>query len=150
MKALDLHGETRYGAGCLLFIPESKKFLLIQRSDFVPLPLHWALPGGSVEKNEDPVAAAKRELYEETGYEINTPLHLLYTNETHAPRFKFFNYVSLIPKTFEPTLNWESSKYAWHTIDDMPSPLHWGVRQLFSSERAAKKLKKIVDQTFVD
>lgn len=146
MRAGDLTLETKQGAGCLLFIPESKKFLLIQRSDFVPMPLTWCLPGGSVELNETTEQAAKRECFEETGYEISNPVHLIYTNEVHAPRFKFYTYASFVPKAFTPRLNWESTNHAWHTIDDLPTPLHWGLSQLFNSERAAKKLKKLVDK----
>jgi 8-oxo-dGTP pyrophosphatase MutT (NUDIX family) len=138
--------ETKLGAGSLLFVPETKKFLLIRRSDFVNAPLRWCLPGGSVERNEEPEQAAIRECWEETGHKISNPLHLIYTNETHAPRFKFFTYASLVPKPFEPKLNWESCDYAWHTIDDLPNQLHWGLRQLFNSEKAAKKLKNIVDE----
>ena len=146
MKAGDLTLETKSGAGCLLFIPENKKFLLLQRSDFVPMPLTWCLPGGGVEQNESPEAAAKREMFEETGFSVTNPMHLIYTNETHAPRFRFFTYASFIPRVFTPKLNWESQNYAWHTIDDLPTPLHWGLNQLFNSERAAKKLKKLVDE----
>jgi 8-oxo-dGTP pyrophosphatase MutT (NUDIX family) len=145
MKANDLVLETKLGAGCLLFVPETKKFLLIKRSNFVNTPLRWCLPGGSVERGEEPEKAAIRECWEETGHKILNPLHLVYTNETHAPRFKFYTYASLVDKPFEPKLNWESCDHAWHTIDYLPSPLHWGVHQLFNSEQAAKKLKKLVD-----
>lgn len=145
MKANDLILQTKEAAGCLLFVVESKKFLLIQRSDFVPMPLTWCLPGGGVNVNEQPNVAAKRELYEEVGYELKEPMHLIYTNETHAPRFKFYTYAALVDKPFKPRLNWESINYGWHTVDDLPSPLHWGLEQLFSSERAAKKLKNLSD-----
>lgn len=146
MKSSDLFLKTKQAAGCLLFITENKKFLLIQRSDFVPVPLHWCLPGGGVDENEDPQSAAKRELYEEVGYELTQPMHLLYTNETHVPRFKFYTYVAFVDKPFKPSLNWESTNYGWHTIDDLPTPLHWGLSQLFNSEHAAKKLKALVDK----
>jgi uncharacterized protein len=145
MRSHDLLHQTKYGAGCLLFVPESKKFLLIKRSDFVPTPLTWCFPGGGVDSKEDPKVAAIRECREEVGYQISRDLHLLYTNETHAPRFKFFTYVSIIEKTFHPKLNWESCDYMWTTIDELPTPLHWGVSQLFASERAANALKKLVD-----
>ena len=111
----------------------------------MPVPLHWCLPGGGVEPNEDPILAAKRELQEEVGYTLTEPMHLIYTNETHAPRFKFYTYAAFLDKSFEPTLNWESTSYGWYTIDDLPSPLHWGLSQLFNSEQAAKRLKQLSD-----
>jgi len=40
------------------------KVLIARR---VKPPAHWSLPGGRVEKNENPEEAAERELYEETG-----------------------------------------------------------------------------------
>ncbi len=42
------------------------KVLIARR---VKPPALWSLPGGRVEKNEDPKEAAERELYEETGVE---------------------------------------------------------------------------------
>lgn len=150
MKAFDLQGELKQGAGCLLFLPATKKFLLIKRSDLVPMPLHWCLPGGSVDPGEAATDAAKRELFEETGYELTSPMHLIYTNDTYAPRFKFYNYASIIDKPFKPVLNWESVDFGWFTIDDLPSPMHWGLKQLLNSERAAKKLKKLVDKELFD
>jgi 8-oxo-dGTP diphosphatase len=42
------------------------KVLIARR---VKPPALWSLPGGRVEKNEDPKDAAERELYEETGVE---------------------------------------------------------------------------------
>jgi len=147
MKAKDLSAISRKGAGCLLFTPESKKFLLLKRSDFVPLPNTWCVPGGKVEDNEQVDLAACRETYEETGYKIEPNLiQLIYTNETHAPHFKFYTFVHILDKPFKPKLNWESVEYMWTTIDELPEPLHWGLAQLFNSERAAKKLLNLIDQ----
>jgi ADP-ribose pyrophosphatase YjhB (NUDIX family) len=44
----------------------SSEILLMRRSDNA----HWGLPGGYVEPGESVVAAARREVREETGYEI--------------------------------------------------------------------------------
>ncbi|MBI3901072.1 MAG: NUDIX domain-containing protein [Chlamydiia bacterium] len=70
----------------LLFSPDKKKVLLIERRD-VPV---WVLPGGGVEKGEDPQVAVVREFLEETGLNVTvtrlvghyTPINRL-TKSTH-------------------------------------------------------------------
>jgi len=47
--------------------PSHIQVLLIQRGK-EPFKGHWALPGGFVDRNENPVNAVVRELQEETGY----------------------------------------------------------------------------------
>lgn len=147
MKAKDFSSISHKGAGCLLYILESKKFLLLKRSDFVSMPNTWCVPGGKVEQEEPANFAAVRETYEETGYKLDlSTIHLIYTNETYAPRFKFYTFVHIVDKPFKPKLNWESIDYMWTTIDDLPNPLHWGLTQLFNSDRAAKRLLSLIDQ----
>ncbi len=46
--------------------PDSPEILLMKRSDNQ----HWGLPGGYVEPGESVVVATRREVREETGYEI--------------------------------------------------------------------------------
>lgn len=46
--------------------PDCKQVLLLRREFF----LLWDLPGGGVEKGEDPAQAAVRETREETGYDV--------------------------------------------------------------------------------
>lgn len=51
--------------GCrIVALDEAGRVLLIRQSYG---PRHWVTPGGSVERGEDPVATAHRELAEETG-----------------------------------------------------------------------------------
>jgi 8-oxo-dGTP pyrophosphatase MutT (NUDIX family) len=51
--------------GCrVIALDEAGRVLLIRQSYG---PRHWLAPGGSVERGEDPVATARRELAEETG-----------------------------------------------------------------------------------
>jgi 8-oxo-dGTP diphosphatase len=57
-----LSTETILAASAAVF--RDGKVLIARR---VKPPALWSLPGGRVEKNEDPNDAAERELYEETG-----------------------------------------------------------------------------------
>jgi 8-oxo-dGTP diphosphatase len=60
---------------------EGPQVLLIRRKK-PPFAGHWALPGGFVEPDEDLEAAARRELWEETGAE---PAHLAQLHTFGAP-----------------------------------------------------------------
>lgn len=145
MKAKDLNRQHRAGAGCLIWSIKGEQFLLIRRSEYVPLSNTWSLPGGRVDPGETPKDAARRETYEEIGFDIKQrSLKLIYKNETHAPKFKFFTYACVVDNTFKPTLNWESSDYRWCGISDLPENLHWGVEQMVNNERAAKSLKSFI------
>lgn len=52
----------------VIFSPDRLSVLLILRRD-VPV---WVLPGGGIEPNETPEAAAARETLEETGFTVNS------------------------------------------------------------------------------
>ncbi len=53
----------------------------------ISYPNHWSFAGaGSMEDGEEPIEAAKRELFEETGYQSNEPLPLMVT--TYTMEFK--------------------------------------------------------------
>ena len=147
MKATDLKSPRKEGAGCMLVSLDTNKFLLIQRSQHVPAPMTWSLPGGGVNDGESPDSAARREVMEEIGFDLgDRPLGLIYVNEVHAPRFRFYTYAAAVDKEFDPTLNWESMDHKWCNLDDLPAPLHWGLSQLLSHARAGKKLANFIDK----
>ncbi|XBG78100.1 NUDIX domain-containing protein [Enterococcus cecorum] len=56
----------KYSHGAFNVVICNQKVLLVKRRDF-PL---WDLPGGVVESDELPSEATIREMYEETGYEV--------------------------------------------------------------------------------
>lgn len=70
----------------VVFSKDRSEILLTKRRD-VPV---WVLPGGGVEKNEDEKKAIKREIFEETGFNVQitrkvgiyTPINKL-TKKTH-------------------------------------------------------------------
>lgn len=69
----------KYSHGAFNVVIVNQRVLLVKRRDF-PL---WDLPGGVVESDELPSEAAIRELYEETGYEIQIDYEFArYINKT--------------------------------------------------------------------
>ncbi len=52
-------------AGAVIFNTEDKKYLLLHYPAG-----HWDFPKGHIERGEDEVMAAKREIFEETGLEV--------------------------------------------------------------------------------
>lgn len=57
---------NRRGAMAVVLSEDQKQVLLLRREIFIL----WDLPGGGIEKNEDPADAAVRECQEETGIDI--------------------------------------------------------------------------------
>jgi 8-oxo-dGTP diphosphatase len=64
------------------------RFLLLKRHPEKPYGLHWNLPAGKIEHNEDPHIGAQREIHEETGIfvplENLKPLHIFYIKREHT------------------------------------------------------------------
>lgn len=60
------------------------RFLIGQRSAAGPLPNLWEFPGGKVDPQEQPAAAAERECREETGLEVRAVSQLADIEHTYA------------------------------------------------------------------
>jgi len=72
---------THVGAVSILALTEAKELLLVRQYRY-PLGLETLeIPAGKLEDNEEPIATAKRELEEETGYTCET-LELLGSHAT--------------------------------------------------------------------
>ena len=58
-------------AGVILFDDSNRVLLQKKTSDFQPAPNAWLFFGGGIERGEEPLKAARREILEELGIEIN-------------------------------------------------------------------------------
>ncbi len=100
------------------FIHKEGKVLLIRRK-FDPNKGRWAPPGGLLEIGEDPQEAARREVREELGLEVEVEGPFQVANEVikdEEGRIKYhFVLVDYLmrPLGEKVTLNEESDEYAW-------------------------------------
>ena len=99
-----------------------RQVLLVERKK-PPFQGRWALPGGFVEPGETLEAAARRELWEETGLE---PAHMeqLHTfgDPGRDPRGWVISvvYLALLDERRPPRAGDDAASAAWFDLDDLP------------------------------
>jgi 8-oxo-dGTP diphosphatase len=115
--------ETRFIAKAIL-LDSNDDFLLLQRSDSHPrLAGFYDLPGGMIEKGEEPGDAVLREIKEETSLEIDKQnIRVLYatTKLISGKSFPTLLYVARIDAS-KPhvTISWEHKTYDWAPLDKL-------------------------------
>lgn len=116
------------GAGALMVARGTGRVLLTLRSSGVRNPGTWGLPGGALEEGESPESGARREAAEELGF--TGPMELQPAYVFKAEGFTYYNFVGIVGSEFESVLDWENDAAGWFDLDDLPSPLHFGVQKL--------------------
>jgi 8-oxo-dGTP diphosphatase len=104
---------------------DQTQVLLIKRCDVAI----WVLPGGGIEKNEKAEEALKREIQEETGYQVQ----ILRKCAEYTPVNRLASFTSVFMAQIESgemRLSEESAEIAFHPITKLPSCIfpphvHW-------------------------
>lgn len=108
------------------FIRDNGKLLILKRSDEVKsMKGLWAGISGIIEKNEEPLARAKIEIFEEVGITEDKINLIKATEEIRivSPQYKNHEW-EIFPFLFEVnnpkiTLNWENSDFKWISIEEL-------------------------------
>jgi 8-oxo-dGDP phosphatase len=104
-----------------------ERVLMSWRHRFVPDVWNWELPGGLIEKGEDPAETAAREVEEETGYRPRTLEHLV-TFEPNIgmldnPHHVFLAHGAELVK--DPT-ELDEGRFRWVPLADVPGMIAAG------------------------
>lgn len=128
----------RPGVGVLVILKCNNQILLGKRKGS-----HghgeWSFPGGHLELNETPDGCGKRELFEETGINIENiaPIDVGYTNDIfysdnkhYITLYQLYNVEKIItPALKEPNKCFE---WKWCDINNLPEPLFLCVKNYIS------------------
>lgn len=110
-------------AGILLRALDTKRFLLLHDAETG----FWVTPGGRIERGENPLQAAARELEEETGYRGTV------TVDQHACELDgYVLFRGVVSRQFPIMLSHEHTSSLWASMGHFPEPLHPGLRELLS------------------
>jgi len=130
------------GAGCIILCRVTKRLLLPLRSSYVLEPNTWGVWGGAIDSGEDPQISAKRELIEEAGY--SGKVEMLPLSIFQKDSFRYYNFLAIVDEEFTPKLNWETKEFTWTELDNLPQPLHFGLKWLMSQDYG--KLVNIIEK----
>ena len=132
-------------SGALFYSTSTKRFLLLQRTDFKTRGM-WGLVGGRARYTESAFEGLKREITEEVGispkFKKVIPLEMFTSNDQ---KFYFNRFVIAIESEFIPKLNKEHSGYCWCNFECWPKNLHAGLRNTLNNKAIKGKLQTILD-----
>lgn len=117
-------GQLRWGpqgaAGMLFHHPPTNTYLLTHRSPEVQMGDTWGIPGGAIDKGEEPYQAALRETQEELG---QVPQHTVTGIHEAAPvpDWKYHTVMADVPEQFDPDYSgqWETQDHGWFTPEEI-------------------------------
>ena len=122
-------GELRVGSCAVIFDEDRRKVLLTRRMDNGL----WCLPGGKMEAGESVEECCRREVFEETGLEIQTRRLIgIYSNRDQLVIYPDGHKVQIVVLSFEAEvtggklgLSDETTDAAYYDLSEMESmPMH--------------------------
>jgi len=140
----DYYGDE--ASGVIPFCIETKRFLISLRStevmDSNGVNYYGIFGGKNDDDDSSPEDVCIRELEEETKYNGNIKLIPLFIFKDK--KFKYYNFLGLVPNEFEPNLNWENEDAKWVTFDEMMNikPKHFGLQGLLNDSKSLSIMKK--------
>jgi len=125
------------GAGVLPIAESTGRVLIGLRSAYVNEPGTWGVFGGAIDKGEDPMRAAKREVREELGYRGDMKLIPGYVFTSKGGGFRYSNFVGVVAEEFDPKLDWETETTKWVTYDELlqQPKKHFGLDALIKNSK---------------
>jgi 8-oxo-dGTP pyrophosphatase MutT (NUDIX family) len=100
-----LSGGAQKNLGAFCYLVRGSSILLVRRNYGDRF---WTLPGGAIELLEDPEEGMKREVFEETGFEIQSPAFVcsFFSRSNYSVAFCFLEEVTGELPLFEPGGIW--------------------------------------------
>lgn len=133
------------GSGVLPMAMDTGRLLLPFRSSVVEQPHTWGGTwGGAIDKGQNPKESAIREFREESGYQGPISMIPLYVFKDQNTGFRYFNYLGIVSRQFEPSLDWETDDYAWVEYGDWPTPMHFGLKGILSNQQSVNIIESIL------
>ncbi|OFZ10214.1 MAG: hypothetical protein A3D92_22165 [Bacteroidetes bacterium RIFCSPHIGHO2_02_FULL_44_7] len=116
------------GVKCL--VEHNGKFLMIRIAYGHK---HWTFPGGGVDRGELPEIAAKREVREEVGIEVEkvTPIGE-YFNTRHYSKDTVYCFYSKVASDYFSIDNNEVAEARWFSLSEIPAMQSFAVREVLN------------------
>ena len=140
--------EQKTAAGALFLTSDTNRVLLQLRASYKSSHRNeWSLFGGMAKENETPSEAMRRECTEEMGmFPEATKIYPFDIYESRDKNFRYYTFIVIVDKEFQPTINDESLGYGWFDFGVWPKPMHIGARNSLCGNKAKALLDIIISQ----
>lgn len=131
-----------------VLVIKENKLLMVKRAQQLSEGGKWALVGGYIEHGEKVMEGAKREVLEETGYNVHD-MHLLWINdnpnrpnEQRKENISFVYYCQAGEKT--GSSDWEVEEQKWYAFDNLPPEEQIAFDHILSIRKYKEESAKII------